>query len=110
LLVVAAWEFCRSRRRREFPALRRRLANIGFWVVNVFLAAFLLPQAASVRPHIETAAGIAFPSWPIANAGLSLVGGFRLLDLMRYLVHRCEHAVPLLWRFHALHHSDPMSM
>src|SRR5258708_19915683 len=25
----------------------------------------------------------------------------------RYAVHRCEHALPLLWRFHALHHSDP---
>jgi sterol desaturase/sphingolipid hydroxylase (fatty acid hydroxylase superfamily) len=22
-------------------------------------------------------------------------------------VHRCEHAVPLFWRFHALHHTDP---
>ena len=33
--------------------------------------------------------------------------GFLLLDLIRYLVHRCEHAVPLFWRFHALHHSDP---
>jgi len=30
-----------------------------------------------------------------------------LLDLLRYLVHRCEHAVPLFWRLHALHHSDP---
>jgi sterol desaturase/sphingolipid hydroxylase (fatty acid hydroxylase superfamily) len=30
-----------------------------------------------------------------------------LLDLLRYAVHRCEHAVPLLWRIHALHHSDP---
>jgi sterol desaturase/sphingolipid hydroxylase (fatty acid hydroxylase superfamily) len=26
---------------------------------------------------------------------------------MGYLLHRFEHAVPLLWRFHALHHSDP---
>jgi sterol desaturase/sphingolipid hydroxylase (fatty acid hydroxylase superfamily) len=26
-----------------------------------------------------------------------------LLDLLRYLVHRCDHAVPLFWRFHALH-------
>ena len=33
--------------------------------------------------------------------------GFLLLDLLRYAVHRCEHAVPLFWRFHALHHSDP---
>jgi sterol desaturase/sphingolipid hydroxylase (fatty acid hydroxylase superfamily) len=86
--------------------LRRRLSNIGFWILNLFLAAFLLPSAALVRPQIE-AMGLALPSWPIADAGLSFVTGFLLLDLMRYLVHRCEHAVPLFWRFHALHHSDP---
>jgi sterol desaturase/sphingolipid hydroxylase (fatty acid hydroxylase superfamily) len=107
LIIVGAWEFCRPRRRREFPALRRRVANIGFWTVNLFLAVFLFPPAAFVRPHIETLLGGKIPSWPIANAGLSLVVGFLLLDLMRYLVHRCEHAVPLFWRFHALHHSDP---
>jgi len=22
-------------------------------------------------------------------------------------MHRCQHGVPFLWRFHALHHSDP---
>jgi sterol desaturase/sphingolipid hydroxylase (fatty acid hydroxylase superfamily) len=58
-------------------------------------------------PALGTLVGMNFPSWPIANAELSLVAGFLLLDLMRYLVHRCEHAVPLLWRLHALHHSDP---
>ena len=26
---------------------------------------------------------------------------------MRYLGHRLKHAVPFLWRIHALHHSDP---
>jgi hypothetical protein len=36
LLTVALWEFCRPRR-REFPALRRRLGNIGFWVFNLAL-------------------------------------------------------------------------
>jgi sterol desaturase/sphingolipid hydroxylase (fatty acid hydroxylase superfamily) len=51
--------------------------------------------------------GVHFASWPIADLDLSLVAGFLLLDLLRYLVHRCEHAVPFLWRFHALHHSDP---
>jgi sterol desaturase/sphingolipid hydroxylase (fatty acid hydroxylase superfamily) len=107
LLAVAMWEFCGSRRQREFPALRRRFANIGFWVLNLVLAAFLFPPAAFVRPRIEALSGLAFPSWPIADAGLSLVAGFLLLDMLHYLVHRCEHAVPLFWRFHALHHSDP---
>jgi sterol desaturase/sphingolipid hydroxylase (fatty acid hydroxylase superfamily) len=30
-----------------------------------------------------------------------------LLDFLQYTVHRCQHGVPFLWRFHALHHSDP---
>jgi len=60
-----------------------------------------------VRPYLEALSGVKIPAWPITDAGLSMIVGFLLLDLMRYLVHRCEHAVPLLWRFHALHHSDP---
>src|SRR5438552_19004413 len=51
--------------------------------------------------------GIGLPHWPFANAALSLLAGFLLLDLLRYAVHRIEHGVPLFWRFHALHHSDP---
>jgi sterol desaturase/sphingolipid hydroxylase (fatty acid hydroxylase superfamily) len=105
--MVGLWEFWSPRRRREFPALRRRFANIGFWILNLFLTAFLLPQAAFMRSRVEVLSGLTFPSWPISDAGLSFVTGFLLLDLMRYLVHRCEHAVPLFWRFHALHHSDP---
>jgi sterol desaturase/sphingolipid hydroxylase (fatty acid hydroxylase superfamily) len=107
LLAVALWEFCRPRRRRAFPALRRRLGNIGFWVLNLFLAALFFPSAAAVRPQLDAMSGSGLPSWPIADAGLGLVAGFLLLDLMRYAVHRCEHAVPLFWRFHALHYSDP---
>jgi sterol desaturase/sphingolipid hydroxylase (fatty acid hydroxylase superfamily) len=107
LIIVAIWEFCGARRRREFPAFRRRASNISFWMTNLFLAALFFPPAGFLRPHMEALSGVKIPSWPIANAALSLVVGFLLLDLMGYLVHRCEHAVPLLWRFHALHHSDP---
>ncbi len=107
LLVVALWELCRPRRRREFPALRRRLANIGIWILNLVLAGLTFEPAAPFRPQLEAALGVALPSWPIADAALSFAAGFLLLDLLRYLVHRCKHAVPFLWRFHALHHSDP---
>jgi sterol desaturase/sphingolipid hydroxylase (fatty acid hydroxylase superfamily) len=34
--------------------------------------------------------------------GLALV----LLDAWMYLWHRANHTVPLLWRFHRMHHSD----
>ena len=98
LLVVALWEFCRP---------RRRLGNIGFWVLNLVLAGLTFEPAAQFRPQLEAALGIGLPSWPIADAALSSAAGFLLLDLLRYLVHRCKHAVPFFWRFHALHHSDP---
>jgi len=107
LLAVAMWEFCQPRRGWEFPALGRRLGNLGIWVANLFLAAFFLEPTARARPRLEAVLGIDLPSWPIADVGLGLLVGFLLLDFLRYAVHRLEHAVPLFWRFHALHHSDP---
>jgi sterol desaturase/sphingolipid hydroxylase (fatty acid hydroxylase superfamily) len=41
-------------------------------------------------------------SWPFA-VQVFLV--YALADLGRYVQHRTLHAVPFLWRFHALHHS-----
>jgi len=107
LLVIAVWEFSWPRRRREYPALRRRMGNIGFWIVNLFIGLFFSPPDAQVRMTLDAVWGISIPYWPIADDGLSFVAGFLLLDLLYYAVHRCEHAVPFLWRFHALHHSDP---
>jgi sterol desaturase/sphingolipid hydroxylase (fatty acid hydroxylase superfamily) len=107
LLAVAFWEFFWSRRRREFPALRRRFGNLGIWILNLVLAAFVFAPTDTFRPQLEAVLGIALPSWPIAEGWASFVVAFLLLDLLRYLVHRCKHAVPFLWRFHALHHSDP---
>ena len=107
LVAVALWECCRPRRRHDFPGVRRRLGNVAFWLFNLAFAAFLFGPPDGARIHIEEVLGIALPSWPIANAALALVAGFLLLDFLDYVVHRCEHAVPILWRLHALHHSDP---
>jgi sterol desaturase/sphingolipid hydroxylase (fatty acid hydroxylase superfamily) len=107
LLIVALAELCRPRRRREFPALRRRFGNIGIWLLNVLLAAFTFAPPQTFRPQLQATFGVTLPSWPLADTLLSFVAGFLLLDLLQYAVHRCQHAVPFLWRFHALHHSDP---
>jgi sterol desaturase/sphingolipid hydroxylase (fatty acid hydroxylase superfamily) len=80
---------------------------MGFWILNLVLAGLIFEPPAQFRSSVEALGGINFPAWPIADAGLSLLVGFLLLDLLRYFVHRCEHAVPFFWRFHALHHSDP---
>jgi len=43
----------------------------------------------------------AIPSWA------QLILGFLLLDLSFYYWHVVNHKVPLLWRFHNVHHIDP---
>src|SRR5262249_20284031 len=91
----------------EFPALRRRFGNIGIWLLNIVLATFTFAPPDTFRQQLETGFGVALPAWPIADGLLSLVAAFLLLDFLNYAVHRCQHSVPVLWRFHALHHSDP---
>ena len=41
------------------------------------------------------------------NAALRFASALILLDGLMYLWHRANHQVPLLWRFHRMHHSDP---
>lgn len=36
----------------------------------------------------------------------TLLGSVVLLDLVFYFVHRLNHRIPLLWRFHRAHHGD----
>jgi sterol desaturase/sphingolipid hydroxylase (fatty acid hydroxylase superfamily) len=107
LLLVGLWELCRPRRRREFPALRRRLGNLGIWLVNLLLVTFTFAPPETFGPELQAKFGLALAAWPIADPWLGFVAGFLLLDFLQYAVHRCQHAVPWLWRFHALHHSDP---
>src|SRR6185503_17911280 len=42
--------------------------------------------------------------WWSGAAGLA--ADLLLLDLLIYWWHRANHVVPLLWRFHAVHHYD----
>jgi sterol desaturase/sphingolipid hydroxylase (fatty acid hydroxylase superfamily) len=107
LLLVGLVEFLRPRRGREFPDLRRRLGNLGLWVLNLLLAAFVFASPAAIRAELQAVWAIALPVWPIADPWVGFIAAFLVLDLLHYAIHRLQHAAPFLWRLHALHHSDP---
>ena len=90
------------------PILRAEIgADLGYYFLNGLLPAMLMSVplgfvAWGVHrfiPHGFLAAVAATPFWFRMLAGL--VAG----DIGYYWAHRCLHAVPLLWRFHAVHHS-----
>ena len=51
--------------------------------------------------------GIGLLRWLTLPRWAKLTGVFVLVDLWMYAWHRLNHRVPLLWRFHRVHHSDP---
>lgn len=90
------------------PTQMERLGNLGAMLVN-FLAGSLLLNAVLARP--EMAAYTGFPDAPrwrvLDNPWLYGFSAMFLVDGLYYVYHRLQHSVPLLWRIHALHHTDP---
>jgi sterol desaturase/sphingolipid hydroxylase (fatty acid hydroxylase superfamily) len=74
--------------------------NLQAWALNAAIGFAVLPVLMSLHaPALVD--GAALPFWAGALAYLVL------RDFLEFLYHRAQHAVPLLWSMHALHHSDP---
>lgn len=93
---------------RAFPArpLQRILRRDSLVDACFFLGQYLLFSGASLAalawlaPHLRLTSIEALPLF--AQGAIALLLG----DISVYWWHRACHAVPLLWRFHAVHHSS----
>jgi sterol desaturase/sphingolipid hydroxylase (fatty acid hydroxylase superfamily) len=105
-LAVAVWE-TRQPKHDLSSRPERRWRNHGALLVIALVVSTVLLRLSPVALAIAVAgsrSGILNGLWlPVAvRFALALV----LLDLSQYLVHWTFHHVPLLWRVHAVHHSD----
>jgi len=83
----------------------RRAANLGLTAL-VFLLNWILTSTAAIGALWWRPEGI------MTRLGLpmfaQMLTGIVLLDFSTgYLSHRAMHALPVMWRFHRIHHSDP---
>ena len=99
---------------RVVPLRTRTRALLGRLVVNLAFSAFALATTALlVRPVVQASLGrVADRSFGLVHlvalpAPLRFVVAFLLMDLSFYYWHLLNHRVPLLWRFHNVHHMDP---
>lgn len=106
LTLFLLWEFVLPTVRFSYKKWRHAGVNIFFTLttalVNLALA-FLLVVSAHHVSEIQFGLLHIFdlPIW------LNALIGLLLLDLIgAYFVHWVEHKVPVLWRFHIIHHTD----
>ena len=77
------------------------LFQIVFFIGNLFWATFIVFSIEWLNKNeIGLFYLIQIPVW------LKLVLGVAMIDLVTYWFHRMAHKVPVLWRFHRVHHSD----
>jgi sterol desaturase/sphingolipid hydroxylase (fatty acid hydroxylase superfamily) len=98
-----------------FPARRNETGHVAAftldWLYPVFSIAvashFVVPAIA----YVHFAGRAIWPEGPARVVGqwhpvVQFVLAFILQDLLRYVSHLLRHKIPLLWRFHAIHHSQ----
>ena len=104
--AVARAERWAPRRRAATATAPRWIANLGLVVLDSLLLRLL-----SAASAVGAALAVEAQGWGVFNRllwppwceGLAAIG---VLDFAIYLQHVLFHAVPLLWRFHRVHHSD----
>ena len=90
---------------RDF--LSRLLVNVAFSILAFITAALIIRPsvAALLQWSNESSFGLLHVIGAPFTAQLAL--GFLLMDLSFYYWHVANHRIPLLWRFHNVHHLDP---
>ncbi len=106
-MIVAAVLESFAQRRAEAPSLRAR------WASNLSLTIFDL-----INANFVSLLAMIVASWWTVRFGAGLMGdgtlGFwpmlliaiLVFEFVAYWFHRALHAIPALWRIHAVHHSD----
>jgi sterol desaturase/sphingolipid hydroxylase (fatty acid hydroxylase superfamily) len=99
---------------RRWPLRRPRAALLARLAVNLLVAGIALAvAAATVRPLVLRALSLTADRplglfrWLGLPPPFEWVLAFLLLDASFYWWHRANHRIPLLWRFHNVHHFDP---
>jgi sterol desaturase/sphingolipid hydroxylase (fatty acid hydroxylase superfamily) len=106
-LVFLAIEHLAGLRSPTTPLRRRLLVNFGLASFALITAAAVVnPTVQSLVPWVEQR-GLGLLGLVKLPAAAHWIAAFLLLDLSFYWWHRLNHRLPLLWRFHNMHHIDP---
>lgn len=101
--VIMAMELLRPM--GEQAPLRARLDGLRFMFIQVMAGAYVLALLRHIISYYGYEPEPLFDAATAFGAVASAITAAVLYDFFYYWVHRAQHTVPFLWKFHAVHHS-----
>lgn len=105
-VALALWEWKWPKRVLTQSKLKRWFNNVALVLTSTLLVRIVVPMAAvgaayyAEQHHLGFTHHLDFPLW------LEFAVVLLLLDLSIYFQHAIFHVLPVMWRFHRVHHSD----
>lgn len=106
LIVMIQLEYMIPRKTRSLPRTERWVTNTLLVFINTLTLKLVMPVLAVAMATTVSAKGwglLSLVDWPL---WIEIVLAIVVLDMCIYLQHWASHKVPILWRFHQVHHAD----
>jgi sterol desaturase/sphingolipid hydroxylase (fatty acid hydroxylase superfamily) len=84
----------------------RWLHAIVLYAASILATYIVLPLGLVGLAALAEERGLGLSAWIGLPGWAALLAGLVILDFMHWLAHWAQHASPLLWRLHRIHHSD----
>ncbi|MEC4888533.1 MAG: sterol desaturase family protein [Nitrospira sp.] len=104
--VMAMWEWLAPRRPLTASKFCRWGGNLTIVALNTVIARLLFSGGVVAMAALAQERGWGLLNWVDGPAWLEMGLAVVLLDFIIYWQHQVFHLVPILWRFHMMHHSD----
>ena len=106
LAIFLALELLIPYRPNTVSKSRRWAVNLGLTAFNSLAMFLIMGTAILAVARLASQGGIGFLNMLEAPYWVKFLAGLVFLDFMLYVWHLLNHVVPLLWRFHRVHHTD----
>jgi sterol desaturase/sphingolipid hydroxylase (fatty acid hydroxylase superfamily) len=104
--LVAVWEVIAPRRSLTDSKGRRWLSNLALVIINTAAVRFFLPVLPIGIAYMAQVRGWGILNLLVMPDWCRIVLAVAALDFIIYLQHVLFHFLPILWRFHRMHHTD----
>jgi sterol desaturase/sphingolipid hydroxylase (fatty acid hydroxylase superfamily) len=107
LALMLSWEKLDPFRHFRQKKYERFFINLGLMGLNFAVVRLLAGGGAFLAAELARRHELGLFHQVQLPDGIEIVLAVLILDFAIYIQHRLLHTVPLFWRFHKVHHSDP---